>query len=53
MKGVNMQFKIIKKYTVWVGGTEVNDYLLTKEDAKKLAEEYKKDGYDDVVIDKY
>jgi hypothetical protein len=25
-----------KKYSVWVGGTEVNDYLLTLDDAVKL-----------------
>ena len=44
---------MIKIYTVWVGGVEVNDYLLTKEDAEYLAQEYIDDGYDDVVIDKY
>jgi hypothetical protein len=38
-------------YTVWVGGTEVNDYLLSKEDAERLAQEYRDKGYDDVVID--
>lgn len=41
----------MKKYTVWVGGVEVNDYLLTKENADKLAEQYKNDSYDDVVIE--
>ena len=39
-------------YSVWVGGIEVNDYYLTKSDAERLAEVYKADGYDDVVIDK-
>ncbi len=37
-------------YTVWVGGTEVNDYLLTLSDAQDLADRYKSDGYDDVCI---
>lgn len=41
----------MKKYSVWVGGSEVNDYYLTKEQAEYLAEEYKEDGYDDVVIE--
>lgn len=41
----------MKKYSVWVGGSEVNDYYLTKEQAEDLAEEYKEDGYDDVVIE--
>jgi hypothetical protein len=36
------------KYTVYVGGFEVNDYLLSYEDALKLAAEY--DDYDDVKI---
>lgn len=41
----------MKKYSVWVGGCEVNDYYLTKEQAEDLAEEYKADGYDDVEIE--
>ena len=36
-------------YTVWVGGVEVNDYLLSKEDAVKLAQEYKDDGYNTII----
>ena len=40
----------IKKYSVWVGGVEVNDYYLSKKDADNLAKEYKDDGYDDVVV---
>ena len=37
-------------YVVWVGGVEVNDYYVTKERAEEIAEYYRKDGYDDVVI---
>jgi hypothetical protein len=40
-----------KTYTVWVGGSEVNDSYLTKEEAENLALEYKADGYDDVIIE--
>lgn len=42
----------MKNYSVWVGGVEVNDYYLTKNEADNLAFEYKKDGYDDVIIEK-
>ena len=41
----------IKNWTVWVGGIEVNDYYLTKEEADDLADEYRADGYDDVVVE--
>lgn len=41
---------IMKKYSVWVGGIEVNDFYLSKKDAEKLKREYEQDGYDDVVI---
>lgn len=40
-----------KRFIVWVGGVEVNDVLLTKEEAEDLAFEYEDDGYDDVVIE--
>lgn len=42
-----------RKYSVWVGGLEVNDYLLTKDEADALAESYRKEGYDDVVVEDY
>ena len=37
-------------YVVWVGGVEVNDYYMDKKDAEHMAEFYKDEGYDDVVI---
>ena len=40
-----------KEFTVWVGGTEVNDYLLTEVEALALADEYLDDGYDDVIVE--
>lgn len=42
----------MKEYTVWVGGTEVNNYYLTKKEAENLAFEYEDDGYDDIIIEK-
>jgi hypothetical protein len=39
------------KYTVWVGGVEVNDQLLTLNEANNLASKYIADGYDDVCIE--
>ena len=37
-------------YSVFVGGAEVNNYLLTKEQAEKLANDFLNDGYKDVQI---
>ena len=39
------------EYTVWVGGTEVNDHWLSYEEAKRLHDKYKAQGYDDVQLD--
>ena len=39
------------KYTVWVGGTEVNDSLLEYDNAMKLAESYRKEGHTDVIVE--
>lgn len=40
-------------YTVWVGGVEVADDLLTIDEANKVAQSYIDDGYDDVEITEY
>ena len=40
-----------KRFIVWVGGVEVNDFNLTLHEAENLAFEYEADGYDDVVIE--
>lgn len=38
-------------FTVWVGGVEVNEWLIECErDAINLALEYSEQGYDDVAI---
>lgn len=39
------------RYSVWVGGLEVNDDYLTYEEAERLANIYLEDGYDDVQIE--
>ena len=40
-----------KEYAVWVGGVEVNDFLLSKNEANELASQYKSEGYDDVIVE--
>jgi hypothetical protein len=39
-------------YSVWVGGVEANDYYLTEEFAKQLADLFVQDGYVDVQVRK-
>lgn len=41
------------RFSVWVGGVEVNTDLLTHPMAVRLAEIWREDGYEDVVIDEY
>lgn len=41
-------------YTVWVGGTEVNDnYFANIHEARLLARSYVSDGYVDVCIEAF
>jgi hypothetical protein len=40
-----------KTWTVWVGGGEVTDHPTTLEEAKKVAEHWLGQGYDDTYID--
>lgn len=42
----------MKEYTVWVGGAEINDHHLTKEEAEFWQGVYLARGYDDVQIEK-
>jgi len=39
------------KWTVWVGGGEINSYYLSKEEAEELAQVWKDKGYDDVIME--
>jgi hypothetical protein len=41
-----------KCYSVWVGGSEVNNYYWTKEFASSTVNHYKHLGYDDVIMRK-
>lgn len=41
-----------KCYSVWVGGSEVNNYYWTKEFANSIVNHYKHLGYDDVQMRK-
>ena len=42
---------IVAKYSVWVGGAEINDYYLTKEEAEFWRGVYLAQGYDDAQIE--
>jgi hypothetical protein len=41
----------MSKWTVWVGGLEVNDYHLTQDQAQNMAQAWIDEGYDEVVIE--
>jgi hypothetical protein len=38
------------KYSVWIGGVEIND-IESKKEAEAIANEWKLNGYDDVQIE--
>ena len=40
-----------KRYNVWVGGVEVNNYEMTLEKAEDLAQEYIDDGYHTTIVE--
>ena len=40
------------KYTVWVGGSEINDDYVDHYTATIIAEQWIKQGYDDVKIER-
>ena len=39
-----------KYWTVYVGGTEVTDFLVSRNTAEKIAKAFEDDGYDDVYV---
>ena len=41
----------MSKWTVWVGGGEVNSHYLQKHQAKDIAQAWIDKGYDDVVVE--
>ncbi len=42
----------VQKYTVWVGGVEVNDFYLSWSEAVTIAGEFISDGYQDVRLER-
>lgn len=38
------------RWSVFVGGMEINDYLLPLQAAQNLANLFERDGYDDVAV---
>jgi hypothetical protein len=42
----------VQKYTVWVGGVEVNDFYLSWTEAVMIATEFMSEGYRDVQIER-
>lgn len=41
-----------KRWTVWVGGGEVNDYYLTEAEANDIAQAWRDKGYDEVAVER-
>jgi hypothetical protein len=42
----------MSKWTIWVGGVEVNAYLINdKSEAVSLAQYWTAEGYDDVIVE--
>ena len=41
----------MSKWTVWVGGSEVNSYYLDKDQSESIAQAWKDKGYDDVIVE--
>ncbi len=38
-------------YSVWVGGSEVNAYYLSRESAERIAKAWQDSGYDDAAVE--
>lgn len=45
--------ELYKVWSVFVGGTEVNDYLVDQREAKDIALNWQLEGYDDVAMRNY
>ena len=41
----------MNKWTVWVGGVEVNEYYLNEIEAHDVIKYWKDEGYDDAVME--
>ncbi len=40
-------------YTIWVGGVEVTAHLTNREEAYRIASNWRNDGYSDVVVERF
>jgi hypothetical protein len=44
--------RVMDKWTVWVGGSEVNLCYLSELQAQNMAQAWKNKGYDEVVVER-
>lgn len=42
---------MLTTYSVWVGGVELNAFYLNRQEARELANDYIRGGYEDVMIE--
>jgi hypothetical protein len=48
---VQKRERVMSKWTVWVGGSEMSSNLLSHSQALKIVKVWKDLGYDDVVVE--
>ena len=44
---------VVMLYTIWVGGVEVNSHLVSREEAYRIASNWRNDGYTDVIVERF
>lgn len=44
---------VVMMYTIWVGGVEVNSHLTNREEAYRIASNWRNDGYADVIVERF
>ena len=44
---------VVMLYTIWVGGVEVTPFLTNREEAYRIASNWRNDGYDDVIVERF
>jgi len=49
--GTNLGDEEMSNWTVWVGGSEMDTHLVSLDQAQLIADEWRRRGYDDVVIE--
>lgn len=42
--------EMVRLWTVWVGGSEINAFALDRETACRIADSWREQGYDDVQV---